>query len=111
MVKELKIKEKMETIVTEVNVKEAKAKIEEALGSKKERTLELIVTGYVAEDYKGTMYKYYSYLANTTYYMSFDPLNLFEKPKAKRGEESPGYCSLKIRQLSDIEIIFNGVAI
>lgn len=108
MVKGISNKEQMEMIVTEQNVKEAKELITSAISSKKERTLELIVTGYVAEDYKGPMYKYYSYLADTTYYMAFDPLNLFEKPKAKRGEESPGYISIKIKDMKDIVIMFNG---
>lgn len=108
MKKELEIKNRMESIVTENNVIEAKAKIQNALATMKERNLELIVTSYVDASYQGPMYKYFSYLGNATYYMAFDPLNLFEKPKAKRGEESQGYISIKIKKIEDIVIMLNG---
>lgn len=102
------IKNRMETIVTESNVLEAKAKIQHALSTMKERNLELIVTSYVDSSYQGPMYKYFSYLGNATYYMAFDPLNLFDKPVVKRGEESAGYISIKIKRLDDIVIMFKG---
>ena len=66
----------MQLIVTETNVIEAKAKIQDALATMKERNLELIVTSYVDASYQGPMYKYFSYLGQATYYMAFDPLQL-----------------------------------
>lgn len=98
----------METIVTEQLVNQALDKIKDALSTLKTRELELICTYYVDELYPGSMYRYVAPVSKQILFLAFDPLNLFDKPVVKRGEESAGYISIKVKRLEDIAIMFNG---
>lgn len=103
-----RIQDKMTGFVCKDICQKAKAQIIEALLNKKEPKLEIIITDFTKSDSLEPLIVYNSYVSGITYYAVFNPLNLFEKPKAKRGEEGVGYISIKISKIEDIMIMYKG---
>lgn len=102
------MKNKMQSIVTEQLVNQALDKIKDALSTLKTRELELICTYYVDALHQGPMYQYIAPVSKQTLFLAFDPLNLFDKPVSKRGEESDGYISIKISKIEEIMVVYKG---